>query len=155
MARLPRPLFALAAVLAITSAGVLVTAQQRPSRANPEEIAQLLTQVETSTDQFRRSVDQSRERIWMDGNGEGRAIDDLVSDLIRSTHLLREGFARGEDIRRHVGEVVRRAASINTFMDRYLPPVQVEQDWLMLRRDLDTLARRCGVPRNWKTLRFA
>ena len=121
---------------------------------NDEQVRQLLTRTKKHTNQFRRSLDRALDRIGIDGSREDDNVNQFVFDLAEATDHLNDQFERRQVVTNDVEDVLRRAVSVDSFMQRHLLTVQAENDWVAVRRDLDALARAFDVVWNWSTLRY-
>jgi hypothetical protein len=139
---------ALVAMFAVAS-GSMTLAQQRPSRINDRQIADLLNRLGVSVAAFRGSFDQAINRSQINGS---RAEDDItqsVADFKQVTDRLRDRMQNRRAGATDVEDVLRRASSIDAFMTSNLLDAPVERDWRSLRANLDELARAYGVTWNW------
>jgi len=118
-----------------------------PARIDDRQVEQLLKQIGEKADRFDDSLDRAFDR-----SDDDRGKDEVkqsVEDFRRATDRLRGRVGSRESSTLDVEEVLRRGASIDGFMQRYQLSTQAEQQWLSLRRDLDTLGRAYNVPWNW------
>src|SRR4051812_14280801 len=155
---------ALAVAFALTSLGLVVAAQQRPGRydrpqgetlrVNDQQVVQLLTQTRKNADQFRRSLDQALKRTRIDNSRQEDNIDQFVTDFGETTNHLSDHLARRQVVTSDVQDVLRRGASIDSFMQRHTLADQAENDWVAVRRDLDELARTYNVAWDWSDPRY-
>lgn len=107
---------ALAVLLTLAGAGSVAAAQQQPTRASDQQVADLPTRMHADIDTLRASFD--------------RAIDRLKD----RAHDRQAGTADAE-------EVLRRAAVIDAFMAANTLDPAAERAWQTLRTELDQLAR--------------
>jgi hypothetical protein len=137
-------------VLAFTTIGVLASAVQNvPSRSSDEQVAQLLSRMKQHADRFRDSLDGALNRSSIDGSREEDNIKQFVEDFAEATDHLSDHFDRGQVVTHDVEDVLRRSVSIDEFMRRHTLAVRAENDWLVVRRDLDELARVYNVAWDW------
>lgn len=141
-----------ATLVAVASATALLAAQQPSSRATDHEVKQLLTRIEKNAQLFRYSLAQTSNQEWLVGVQPGN-IDVFVTSFVDATRQLRDHFDRGHVVTTRVDEVLRRGASIDSFMEHRRSPDQADQDWLSVRRDLDALARAYNATWNLRTPR--
>jgi hypothetical protein len=138
-----------AAGLAMAGAGVATAGQQRPYRVNDQQITQLLKTIGQKADRLDKSLD--RAFVYRSDQGD-RGRDEIrrsVRDLKQATERLRDRVDGRQANTLDAEEVLRRGASIDDFMQRYQLSAQAEQNWVLLRADLDTLASAYNVGRSW------
>jgi hypothetical protein len=146
----PRHALGLAILLIGMSASVLA-AQQPPSRATDHDVKQLLTRIEKNARLFQDSLVLSPDREWFVGAQMPAHIDDFVTRFVVSIQQLRQRFDRGQVVTSRVDEVLRRGASIDSFMEHHRSSDRVEQEWMTVRRDLEALALAYNVIWNRRT----
>lgn len=147
-------LFSLLLLLAVAAGGMF--AAQRPAApAPPRTLAQVLERIETNAGRFRRSLDQAGAPHWTACQRDNDALDDCVSQLIAATRRLRGEIGRGPRLAIGIEDILRLGGRIDAFSRRRQLPMRAERDWLMLRGDLEELARVSGTPWEWSPLRHA
>jgi len=119
--------------------GVLATGASSPSRAADQDVKHLLTRMERNAEQFRGSLSDAPDREWLLG-WEARNIDHFVTEFVAATRLLRAQFDRGQVAAGDVDAVLRRGASIDSFMEHRRSVDRAQREWVALRRDLEVLA---------------
>jgi len=144
-----RHVVALAAVFVLTTVGLIVAAQQRPSRLSDQQLKDLLSRIHTRTDTFRGSFDRAIDRSRITGSQAEDQINQSVKDFEQASDRLRDRVNDGRSSTADVEEVLRRASIIDSFMTRNQLDTAAQRDWQDLRRDLDGLARAHGVTWNW------
>jgi hypothetical protein len=140
---------ALATVFAITGAGAIVVAQQRPIRVDDQQARNLLSRLNTSMLTFRASFDQAIDRSRINGSRAESDINLSVNDFQQATDRLRDRVVNRQANAADVEDVMRRAGVIDRFMTSNTLGAAAERDWTSLRGDLDELARAYGVTSNW------
>jgi hypothetical protein len=145
---LQRHVVGVAALIAITNTTALISAQQPPSRASDNDVKQVIARLEKHAQLFRFSLTSAPDVEWLAGARGTGEIDRFVSSFVGATRQLRQQHGRGEAITNLVDEVLRRGASIDSFMEHHRSPNEVEQDWFAVRRDLETLALAYNVTWN-------
>jgi hypothetical protein len=129
-----------AVLIAIASTATLFAVQQTPSRAGDRDVKQVIAQLEKHAQLFQFSLTSAPDGEWLAGERGTGGIDRFVISFVGATRELRQRHGRGQVVTSRVDEVLRRGASIDSFMAHHRSPNQVEQDWLTVRRDLETLA---------------
>jgi hypothetical protein len=134
-----------AALIAIASTTSLFAVQQPLPRASDNDIRQVIAQLEKHAQLFQFSLTSAPDAEWLAGARGTGGIDRFVTRFVDATRQLRQHHGRGLVVTGRVDEVLRRGASIDSFMEHHRSPNQVEQDWFRVRRDLDTLALAYNV----------
>jgi len=125
------------------------SAQIRTSRASTYQTRNVITRLETSTDNFRRYADTSLNRSPINNTNREDRISDFINDFEAATDALRRDFDAGQNIDADVQTVLERALFIDRFMTRNRLSVQAQNQWTSMRTDLNTLARLYNVSWNW------
>jgi hypothetical protein len=134
-----------AALIAIAGTATLFAVQQPPARASDNDVRQVIAQLEKHAQLFRFSLTSAPDVDWLAGERGTGGIDRFVTTFVDATRQLRQHHGRGQVVTSRVDEVLRRGASIDSFMEHHRSPNQVEQDWLTVRRDLEMLAHAYNV----------
>ncbi|MBA3440745.1 MAG: hypothetical protein H0T92_12840 [Pyrinomonadaceae bacterium] len=133
-------------MIALASIGMTTQAQRRQTnRLSDRQMQELHRRVETSADNFRRSLDAALDRSRLDGTNREDNINDLVSDFENQTDQLRDRFSSRQAVTADVEAVLERAGRIGEFMQRSRLTQQAQGDWTLLQADLNALARAYGV----------
>ena len=122
---------------------------QVPTRVNDQQVALILGRIEARADTFKSSIDRAMDRSRWDGTRAEDNINQFMADFERATDQLRQNFNSRRATNSDVENVLRRAAYIDDFMRRNRLNQRVENDWQLLRRDLDQLATTYNVAWNW------
>ena len=123
--------------------------QNMPSRVDDKQVEQLLKQIGEKAGRFDKSLDQLFDGGRIDDPKAKDEIRRSVKDFRQAADRLRDRVNGRQSNTLDVEEVLRRGVSIDGFMQRYQLSTQAEQNWLSVRRDLDTLARAYNVAWNW------
>jgi hypothetical protein len=111
-------------------------------------VREIIRNLETDTDTFKRSLDHALDRSPLDGTPSEDEINEYVKQFEHATDKLKD---RAED-RKYAPnlarEVLVRGRSINTFMRKHQLGQNVDNDWARVRRDLTLLAH--GYRINWR-----
>jgi hypothetical protein len=138
---LQRYLVGTAALIAIVSTAALSATQTLPSRTGGKHVQQVITELEKHAQLFHFSLTSAPDVAWLNGARGTGDIDRSVTSFVHATRQLRQDHGRGHVVRNRVDEVLRRGASIDSFMEHHRSSNQVQQDWLTVRRDLEKLAQ--------------
>ncbi len=124
-------------------------AQVFTTRANTRQIQNLLNRIETRTDTFRRNVDSSLDRSRLDNTNREDRIAEFITEFENATDALRTRFNSRQDVSADVTEVLNRAVAIDRFMNRNRLSAAAENNWRLLRTDLNTLAGYHQIVWDW------
>ena len=148
-----RGFVAVALVLALAGCGMLFTsgaqAQRRAYRMNDTQMRRLLQRIETRTDHFSNTFSNNLDRSRLNGTQREDELNRLMTDFEAATDHLRDRFNSGQSAASDVEAVLGRAAALNTFMANNRLNNRAEQQWTLLRNDLNRLAREYNVAWNW------
>ncbi|HYN86039.1 MAG TPA: YMGG-like glycine zipper-containing protein [Pyrinomonadaceae bacterium] len=138
-----------------TGTGIGVgTGTGRAYRLTDREVNRIIARIETNTDRFRASVDRGLDRSRYDGTRAEDNINDFIRDFEASTDQLRSRFNGNTSVDEDVINVLQRAASIDRFMRDNQLPVRAENDWTLVRNDLNALADAYAVTWNWNNVTY-
>ena len=122
-----------------------------PYRVGDATLRQLIRRIETRTDTFRASVDTALDRSRYDGTRAENNVNQFIRDFEVATDALRDRFNSRNSAVGDVENVLRRAAYIDEFMRRNNLTRRAENEWSLIRTDLNTLASAYSVAWNWDT----
>jgi hypothetical protein len=140
------------AVLAIAIfvlAGSVGYAQQVPPRANDKDVNSVLERLKKNSETFRKSLDRALDKSPLDSTKREDNVNEFMKEFSKATKVLEEGFDKKRDVTNEVTEVLNRAVTIDSFVARHNLTEQAKSDWLVVRTDLDTLAKYFNVSWNW------
>ena len=123
--------------------------QTVPARVNDNQIKQLLKTIGQKADKFDNGLDRAFVNSTYDAGRGKDEIRQSVKDFKQATDRLRDRVNGRQANTLDAEEVLRRGASIDSFMQRYQLSAQAEQNWVLLRGDLDKLASAYNVTRGW------
>ncbi len=123
-----------------------------PYSVTDNQVAALLNRIETRTDAFRRQVDGVFNSVRYDNSKIKEEITSQVNDFENSTDELKNNFTSRRSSISDAQEVLNRAAYINTFMRNNRVNRPAQNEWNLLRTDLNTLANYYRVSWNWNTI---
>jgi hypothetical protein len=125
------------------------SAQVNPYRVTNNQMQTLLSRLETRTDNFRREVDRSLDNSRVDGSRFEENITEFVTDFENATDRLRNNFSSRNSTAADVQEILDRALFINEYMRNNRVSVQAQNQWNLIRNDLNTLAGYYRVTWTW------
>lgn len=125
-----------------------------PYRVSDSTISTLLTRIETRTDAYRRAVEDSLNRGYLNNSRSEETFKTYVDDFENSTDALKRSFQSRRSTSMEVQEVLSRAYYIDGFMRDYRFTTTSESQWNLLRTDLTTLSNHYNVSWNWNSPTF-
>ncbi len=135
-------LIGLISLMSLTAFG-----QTRPYRVTDRQVQTLLNRVATRTDSFRQQV----ERINTNNNNS-QIKEDLtasIDDFSSATDALRNNFTSRNSTKEDVQDVLNRAANINNLLQNNRVNITVQNQWNLIRTDLNSLATYYRISWNW------
>jgi hypothetical protein len=126
-----------------------ITAQVRPYRVTDNQVQTLLNRLETRTDNFRRTVDSALDNSRRDGTRAEENITEYITDFENATDRLRTNFQSRRSTTADAQEVLSRALYINDFMRNNRLTVAAQNQWNLIRNDLNTLSNYYRVNWTW------
>lgn len=140
--------FSLFLFLGLISATV-AQAQTRPYRVTDRQVLTTLTRIETNTDIYEQQANTSLRRAVLSGGDTQQTLLDYIADFKSAAATLSQNFDARRSTSADVEDVVNRAASIESFMQRNRLPANLQRTWTTIRTDLTTLANYYNVSSNW------
>ncbi|HWN09955.1 MAG TPA: hypothetical protein VNO50_11955 [Pyrinomonadaceae bacterium] len=130
---------------------VTVQAQRRPYRMTDRQIENIIRRIEVNTNRFQASIDSSLDRSRRDGTRAEDNINAFVQNFENATDQLRQRFNSRQSVAADVENVLRQAAVIDTFMSRRRAVAGAQDEWALVKTDLNALASAYGVNWRWDT----
>jgi hypothetical protein len=124
-------------------------AQTRAYRVSDAQVRNLINRLETRSDSFRRSFDRAFDNSGRDGTRLEEQLTEYVKDFENATDSLRRNFDERDSTQADVQEVLTRARFINEFMRTNRVNVAAQNQWNLIRSDLNTLASYYNVRWTW------
>ncbi len=121
----------------------------RPYRMTDQQVDVLIRRIETRADRFRQSLSMGLDRSTYDGTRAEDNINQFVQSFEASTDQLRSRFDARRSVASDVENVLRQATYIDDFMNRHTLTRRAENDWSLLKGDLNELASVYTVAWNW------
>ena len=125
------------------------TVVRNPYRVNDSQVQALLSNIETKTDTFKRTVNRSLDRSRINNTNSEDAINGFITDFENSTNRLKQRFDARKSVASDVEDVLMKANAINGFLRDYQLNRNVQNQWDSLRTDLNTLSNYYNVSWNW------
>lgn len=120
-----------------------------PYRVSEQELRQLITRIDNRSARFRNSMSSALSDSRYNGTNREDRITQLVQNFDTAAARLRDNFNSRQSTTADVQEVLNTAARIDRFMQRNQLDQRAENDWSLLRADLNTLASAYNVSWNW------
>ncbi len=136
-------------VVALASLGVTAQIQRRAYRLTDRQVEQIIRRVEVNADTFRNSVDRALDRSRLDGTRREDNINGFIQEFETATDQLRSRFDARRSVAADVETVLTSAAQIDNFLGRNRLNARVQNNWSVLKADLNALARAYDVTWNW------
>ena len=143
--------FVTAIVLLIGLAGSV--AAQSVYRLSEKEMKDLLSRIDKQAETFRGSLKSALDHSEIDHSKQEDRINDFVKGFEEATGKLKHHYNDKNTASSDVEEVLRRAARIDSFMERHQLSPRAEGDWAALRQSLDSLAEAYSVSWSWNERR--
>ena len=113
------------------------------------QMQNVLERLETNTDRFSRSIDAALDRSRFNNTDLEDQANALVDELEFATDRLKDRADDNIVNSFDVNEVLRRGMYLDMFMLRHDFSSAAERDWLLVRSDMDRLARVYNVTWTW------
>ena len=121
----------------------------RAHRRTENQMKMLVSQIETRSDGFRKSLDDALDKTRFNSTRAEDNINQFVKDFEEATDRLKGRFDDDNAAAATVHEVLRRAARIDAFMRQHRLTLGAQNDWRGLRGSLDQLASAYRVSWRW------
>ena len=145
-----RQTISLALAFAMLSLGLTAAqAQRRTYRLSDAQVSQLIRRVEMSTERFQGSLSDALDRGSYAGATSAGDINNDVQNLQNAVAQLRDRFNRRVSVAADVQNVLQQASLVNGFMLNNRMNTRVQNDWSLVRTDLNALARAYGITWDW------
>ncbi|MFY9620466.1 MAG: hypothetical protein WAM70_07320 [Pyrinomonadaceae bacterium] len=136
-------LFALAVI------GVTAQAQRRPGRVTDRQVTTILQRIERSTNTFRNSLNIALVNQRVDQTRSQNDINNFEPDLGTAIDQFKNRFATRQAGTVDVQNILQKASLVNGFMSRNRLNTRVQNDWALVRTDLNALATAYGITWQW------
>lgn len=136
-------------MLAVVFPTVYSVQAQIAYRVSDRQVKTLINRIETRTDTFRNQLNRSLDRSSLNGTSSEDAVNAYIADFEKATDRLRGRFDSRQSELADVQEVLNRANFINAFMYQNRLDSQVQNQWSLLRSDLNTLASYYNANWSW------
>jgi hypothetical protein len=145
-----RQTISLALVFALVGVGLTTAqAQRRTYRMSDAQLGQLVRRVEISTERFQGSLSDALNNGSYGGTVNADDLNNDVQNFQNATAQLRDRINRRVAVAADVQNVLRQASLVNSFVLNNQMGARVQNDWALVRADLNALARAYGVTWDW------
>lgn len=133
----------------VFSMALSVSAQRQPYRVTDNQVKIIITRIETRTDTFRIQIER-----WESRNNSqfSDQVEAYVADFERATDALSSSFTSRRSSVDEVQEVLNRAAVIDGLVRSSRVNRATQNQWNLIRTDLNILASYYRVSWNWETV---
>lgn len=126
-----------------------VLTQQSVYIGSDTQVRNLITRIESRTNNFKRQISRILDKSNIDGTNREDSINTMVSYFESATNRLKNNFSSRRSTTNDVQEVLNRAVAINTFVSNNRLSNPAENSWSQITTDLNTLAGYYRVSTNW------
>ncbi len=119
------------------------------NRGSEGNVRNLLARLQTETDSYKRELNNSLDRGILNQTRSQTAIYSYVTDFQDATDKLRQNLDARRATSADVDEILNRAYYIDGVMRDYRFNANAENQWKLIRTDLDTLSNYYNVTWNW------
>ncbi len=114
-------------------------------RAADRDVQGLLTRLEQRTDSYKREMNNALDRSALNDTRSEQTIFAYITDFESATDRLKQKFDARTSTSADVEEVLSRANFLDNVMRDYRFTAGAENDWRLIRTDLNTLSRYYSV----------
>jgi hypothetical protein len=148
MRYLKRPM-RLLLVLCIAVCGSAAAFGQQPYRRTYYQTRQLVRRIDNRSQTFKNSFARALDRSAVKGSSLEDQMNSAAANLEQSARDLSNNFDNRSSTQAEVQELLQRALPIDSFMRNHRLAYAAENNWRMLRADLDQLASNYYVAWRW------
>jgi len=112
-------------------------------------ILTVLTRLETRTDAYKTEINSALDRSVLNNTRSEESIAAYITDFENATDRLKQNFDARRATKADVEEVLNRGYFIDSFMRDYRFTASAENQWRLIRTDLDQLSNLYNVAWNW------
>ena len=120
-----------------------------PYRVNDRQVQAILASLESRTDIYKRDMATALDRSVLNNTRSEVAANNYISEFENATDRLKQNFDARRSTTNDVNEVLNRAGYIDSFMRDYRFDPRAEQQWNLIKTDLNTLSNYYTVSWNW------
>ncbi len=120
-----------------------------PYKVSDTNVRSLLTRLSMNTDNYQRQITRDFQSSAIKNTRSEVALNTYVTDFESSVDKLKQNFESRRSTSADIDEVLNRAYYIDSFMRDYRLSATTENQWRLVRTDLDTLSGYYNVTWNW------
>jgi chromatin segregation and condensation protein Rec8/ScpA/Scc1 (kleisin family) len=124
--------------------------ERHARRINDSDVKAIISRIDAQAERFRHSLRDALNHSRFNHTGAEDDINAFVKNFEKSTERLKDHFGKHNAAADDAEEVMRRAASIDTFMRAHELSSRAQEDWQALRRNLDEMAAAYNVSWRWE-----
>ncbi|MDQ6787249.1 MAG: hypothetical protein M3033_10615 [Acidobacteriota bacterium] len=117
--------------------------------ANERNIQAVLSRLQTRTDAYKREINSAFGSSVLNNTRSQESVYSYITDFENATARLRQNFDSRRATPADVEEVLNRAYYIDSVMRDYRFTPSAENQWKLIRTDLDQLSNYYNVSWNW------
>ena len=144
-----KQLYYFAVISIVFTLNIATFAQTRAYRVTDRQVQTLLNRIENRTNIFRDSVEKALDNSNTNGTFREDGINTYVTDFENATETLKDNFSNRRSTTNDVREVLNRAILIDGFMRNNQLTRVSQNQWQLVRTDLNTLANYYRISWNW------
>ena len=105
-------------------------------------ISRLIARAESRSSEFVQVFDQALDESELNGTLREGRLNDRARDIESELNMVRDAFDRADryEVTMHLSRAINAASRINNVMNNRRMDYETEQQWNMLRSDLNRLA---------------
>jgi len=115
-----------------------VSNAQVKQKISEEQLTELLSRIDTSTERFVKTADKAMDKAGYDGSAREDELNNILKDFKRATAGLKNDHS-GPNAKGDFEKVLHHGVAIENFLKKY-PLDGVQEDWAVLRSELGELA---------------
>lgn len=144
-----KQLYYFAAIAILLTLNIATFAQTTIYRANDRQMQTLLNRIESRTNTFRETIYKALDNSNINGTNREDSLNSYVKNFENATDALKNNFSNRRSTVNDVQDVLNRAVFINSFMRNNQVSRNSQNQWNLVRKDLNTLANYYRVSWDW------
>jgi hypothetical protein len=118
--------------------------------SNSEQVSQLLKRMEDRASRFEKIMDRILDESKLNDTSKEDRVNQIFKEFRSEVSQLYKRFDDNKYLLTNVKTVLSYASQINEFMQRNWSGKPIQRDWLLLKSDLNQLARFYNIRWQWK-----
>ncbi len=120
-----------------------------PYRVTDRQVQAILTSLVSRTGIYRRDMTAALDRGILNNTRSENSVISYITEFENATNRLKQNFDARRSTANDINDVLNRAGYIDGFMRDYRFDTRSEQDWSLIKTDLNTLSNYYTVSWNW------